>query len=700
MKRNRSENASRSRRVKQQVDHILSQAFAEDSSESSMSTRSTPVDTEDYQTPPPPPETEDQSVHGESSEAEENNPRSIESSSSSSDEDLTLEYQRPLSTTDENSSESEFDSEEETPQAKETPFIELLAEWVVMFFISMSAFRWLLAILRTVDCFKLLPKDPRTVLNTPRNTTLRSVEPGFYVHLGIANGLRQIFEQLGGATQQMIELVIGVDGVPFAKSGGHEGYPICGAVKINPKKWHVFTIGVYHGPEKPFSANDYLKELVEEATKLFNDGFMFLGQVIKVKLHNFCADAPAKSFVLYVKGHSGYYSCPRCHIKGKRKLNTTCFPALRHGVPHRTDASFRAQTHKEHHNGTTILTNLTYFNMILNVSQDYMHSCCLGVMRKLMHIFVSCKAATKGRLGNATIKLLDRNIKFCQPFIPCDFARKCRDLKLLEYYKATEYRLILLYTGPFIFKTVLSDELYRHFLLFHCGLRILASSTMCIVRNSEAAEYLKKFSLFFGHYYGKNKISYNVHVITHLHTDVLTYGPVDEFSCFKFENYYQIYRRLLRSGRKVLAQLARRLCEINQNMIRSQLKTEPDGLSMEHLKGPCPPHSRNVKQFEKASINGICIRTSQPNNCVVIGNKIVLVENLLKENDKSIVYGREFRKKTDFFRNPCLSSSIGIYKCSDLSGLKTYKLKDVCGKCLSIRYHPNKWYVAEIMHHE
>jgi hypothetical protein len=615
---------------------------------------------------------------------------------------LTLEFQRPLSTTEEElSSEDEnIDLNVNHDDCQSPTFIDYLAEWVVMFFISQRAFKWLLALLRTQDCFKYLPKDPRTVLKTPRTTKLRTVEPGYYVHLGIAEGLKQIFDRIGRAPARMIDLVIGVDGVPFAKCGGHEGYPICGALKISDKKWHVFTIGVFHGPEKPFSANDFMKDLVNEALNLFNVGFTHLGQVIKVKIHNFCADAPAKSFTLFIKGHSGYFCCPKCHIKGKRKLNTTCFPALRRDVPLRTDVTFRAQTHKEHHTGKSILMNLPYFDMIKNVSQDYMHSCCLGVMRKLMLIFVSCKAATKGRLGNAGKKLLNENIKMCQEFVPSDFARKCRDLKLLEYFKATEFRLILLYTGPFIFKNILTDDMYRHFLLFHCGLRILASSAMCILRNSEAGEYLKRFSLLFGNFYGKNKISYNVHVITHLHMDVLTYGPVDNFSCFRFENYYQIFRRLLRSGRKVLCQLARRLSEINQSIINSQQKVEAEGLSMEHSNGPCPPQFVNAKQFAKAVVNGIIIRTSQPNNCICIGNKIVLVENFIQLRGGNIVYGREFVTKTDFFRNPCLSSSIGIYKCSNLARSKIYKLDDVSGKCLCIRYCPNKWYVAEMLHHE
>jgi len=37
-------------------------------------------------------------------------------------------------------------------------------------------------------------------------------------------------------------------------------------------------------------------------------------------------DSPAKSFVLNVKGHTGYFSCTRCKVQGKFLENRTCFP--------------------------------------------------------------------------------------------------------------------------------------------------------------------------------------------------------------------------------------------------------------------------------------------------------------------------------------------------------------------------------------
>lgn len=43
--------------------------------------------------------------------------------------------------------------------------------------------------------------------------------------------------------------------------------------------------------------------------------------------------------------------------------------------------------------------------------------------------------------------------------------------------------------------------------------------------------------------------------------DVKRFGPVDNFSAFKFENYMQILKRYIRKAEKPLKQVARRYVE-------------------------------------------------------------------------------------------------------------------------------------------
>ena len=56
---------------------------------------------------------------------------------------------------------------------------------------------------------------------------------------------------------------------------------------------------------------------------------------------------------------------------------------------------------------------------------------------------------------------------------------------------------------------------------------------------------------------------YNVHSVVHLVDDYLIYGPLDMFSCFPFETYIGKLKGLVRSSNKPLAQLIRRISEID-----------------------------------------------------------------------------------------------------------------------------------------
>ena len=94
-----------------------------------------------------------------------------------------------------------------------------------------------------------------------------------------------------------------------------------------------------------------------------------------------------------------------------------------------------------------------------------MHLACLGVMLKLL--FAWLKGRLRVRLCSSQVKTINERLSRFSQYIPADFARKCRSLADLKHFKATEFRLLLLYLGPFVFKGVISDDCYSLFLLLH-----------------------------------------------------------------------------------------------------------------------------------------------------------------------------------------------------------------------------------------
>lgn len=145
--------------------------------------------------------------------------------------------------------------------------------------------------------------------------------------------------------------------------------------------------------------------------------------------------------------------------------------------------------------------------------------------------------------------------------MPKDFVRLPRSLEDIEYYKATELRQFLLYSGPVVLKKITNKNIYTHFITLSCAIRILCSPALHRVYNNYALKLLKYFVQKFAILYEKEYISHNIHGLIHLPTDCLQHGPLDTYSCFKYENYLFEIKKTIQAARNPLQQICNRLKE-------------------------------------------------------------------------------------------------------------------------------------------
>ena len=91
-----------------------------------------------------------------------------------------------------------------------------------------------------------------------------------------------------------------------------------------------------------------------------------------------------------------------------------------------------------------------------------------------------CSTLIKGpfqcRLGSRDIGEISNQMVALKDFIPCEFARKPRSMKDIDRWKATEFKQLLLYTGPVVLSQILHPNLYKHFLLLFVGIHILINT--------------------------------------------------------------------------------------------------------------------------------------------------------------------------------------------------------------------------------
>lgn len=64
---------------------------------------------------------------------------------------------------------------------------------------------------------------------------------------------------------------------------------------------------------------------------------------------------------------------------------------------------------------------------------------------------------------------------FLATFCPSDFNRPPRSLNYWKMYKGTEEQRLCLYDGLLVFKHILKENVYKHYLLFQAAMYILCS---------------------------------------------------------------------------------------------------------------------------------------------------------------------------------------------------------------------------------
>jgi len=145
-----------------------------------------------------------------------------------------------------------------------------------------------------------------------------------------------------------------------------------------------------------------------------------------------------------------------------------------------------------------------------------------------------------------------------------------------------------------VLKKYLSDEMYTNFLFLHVAISIVINPDL--VKSNDYINYanhlLQHFVLSFQNIYGKEYVSHNIHNLIHLAEDVRTYGALDVFGAFRFENHMGKLKKMTRKADKPLQQLSKRFSKLeniesNKTYLNNKSKlTNSVHLKNKHTKGP------------------------------------------------------------------------------------------------------------------
>ncbi|KAF0706952.1 Uncharacterized protein FWK35_00039209 [Aphis craccivora] len=584
-----------------------------------------------------------------------------------------------------------------------------LGSWAIQFNVPHNAINALLKGLKNHSCFNYLPKDSRTLLSTPKQISnqIRCVHPGSYYHFGLTAGILRY----ASPNSEEIKLAIGIDGLPISKSSGGQFWPIMAYIIDSRSVFStVFPVGLYYGNLKPSDSNDYLHDFVNEARELLTSGIDFNGFNVKVSINVFCCDSPAKAFILKIKSHSGFSSCSKCYIEGEYKNNRVCFPYSSVKSTERTHQSYITMSDEDHHinNHVSILSELPNTDIVSIFSLDYMHLVCLGVMKKLLILWMS-KGPLSVRIRAAAIHELSKYLLNLNQYIPSDFVRKARELSDVSRWKATEFRSFLLYFGPIVLKNILNEKCYVHFMALSISMTILLSPDrreLLEYANKLLDYFVKQFEII----YGVEFSSHNVHGLIHLCDAYQKFGPLDNCCAFKFENYMKELKSLIRKHEKPLEQVINRYSERNaltieeifnntSNKNKNLYYTENPILEQEHNDGPLNENCTG-SQYKRLFFKTLKIKIKGNADCFALTNNEIIIKCLNIIYDKGEVYliGKYFKTISSLYNDPINSSMLNIYQVGKMSDtIKCWHISKIIKKMMVIE-HNNQKIAMPIIH--
>lgn len=204
------------------------------------------------------------------------------------DETYEVESRSVSSYDDENSILNQNEMKETTTSMRND-----LHDWALKHNIPHTAVKDLLATLNK-NGIENLPKDPRTLLMTPRMVSIQQMGGGEYWHYGLAKSIQNAFGSIQDSTH--ISLSFNMDGLQPKESSNYQVWPILAQIFEIPKM-KPLVIGIYAGYTKPPSSSEYLAKFCDELIDVVRNGVNLNEHTINVKIRCFICDTPARSFI-------------------------------------------------------------------------------------------------------------------------------------------------------------------------------------------------------------------------------------------------------------------------------------------------------------------------------------------------------------------------------------------------------------------
>ena len=272
---------------------------------------------------------------------------------------------------------------------------------------------------------------------------------------------------------------------------------------------------------------------------------------------HFLADNQKRSIAKNSLGHASWHACEYCFARGVPfktktggvKRTKITWPASTANGEQRTREkiedivdNLEHLSHRERKGvvGPSALMELPNFDIVMDTPCEYLHSTCLGVIKKTVELTFS---VGESRPRNTNRKLSDPkefNVLMLKIKLPKESSRRARELDF-SVLKGAEFRNIAIFFFILVLECIEEGEEERE--LWLC----LAYMVRACIVPSEEFRYVninviemcsKKSYQIYEKLFGAVNCTYNTHTVFSHIMEIRAHGPLTDTSTFAFESFY------------------------------------------------------------------------------------------------------------------------------------------------------------------
>lgn len=376
-------------------------------------------------------------------------------------------------------------------------------------------------------------------------------------------------------TKNLITLVLNTDGARIHKSPKKCSlWPIQMVINeldehVRFKEENLIVTGFWYGGDPDM--NIFLNPLIKELKELDANNF-------EINVPNFqnafvsplilTLDTVAKDLIQNKVPFNAYNGCSYCHHPGVIALKTQIRYPYIEGIQKRTHletlddmrTAYILDEVTRGFKGLSVVVAMPNIDIVSAYCIDYMHCVLLGVVRRLLDLWLDSSSHSKDYYIGIKAKVMSVNKRLLSIKPNKTFSRVPRSITERHTWKANELRTWLLYYGVPCLDGILPKKYQRHFILLSDSIFILSTSNITPCNIDTARNKLLEFVLNFERFYGIENMVYNVHLLTHLIDCVENCGPLWAHSNFCFESNNGVLVDYVKGNTDQLQQIVSKYC--------------------------------------------------------------------------------------------------------------------------------------------